>query len=176
MPFAGRSYLGLIAVEGIVIATVFYAVARLSRASRWRAVAALVGGLVAGAGNVATDALAHRFGWWHYPEATTPFGPLLYYVEAGVGCGALALVAVWLRQRHGGVALGTFLAYLAVYGPIRDAVTARTTGLIEFDYDPLPVVVVADALSGFIIPVLVAYGVINRFGSGPPGLAEAAGR
>jgi len=88
---------------------------------------------------------------------TSPFGPILYYLEAGLGCGALALVMSWLGRR-GGSRLG-FLAALAVYAPIRDCAVARTTGLIEFRWDPL--VVLADALSSIAIPVLVAYAVVR---------------
>jgi len=165
MPFAGRSYFGLIGAEGVVIAAVFWFVASRTRAGRTVVASAIGGGLLAGAVNVGTDATAHHFGWWRYPEATTPFGPLLYYVEAGIGCGAFAMVAWWLGRRFGGAAVFGFVAALTVYGPIRDAATANATGLIDFDYSPFALVVVADALSGFTIPVLIAYASI-AFGSG----------
>ncbi len=77
---------------------------------------------------------------------------------AGFGCGALALVVRWLRRR-GASGVG-FVAFWAVYAPIRDCAVARTTGLIEFRYQPWPVVVAADSLSGVVIPILVAYGAI----------------
>lgn len=160
MPFAGRSHFDLIAAQGIWILVVFILVAILTRADRRTVTAALLGGVAAGAVNVATDAAAHAAGFWRYPEATTPFGPLLYYVEAGLGCGALALVALWLLRRFGWSATALFFTALAVYGPIRDRVTAERTHLIEFDYDPAPAVVVADALSSFVIPTLVAFGVV----------------
>ena len=165
MPFAGRSYFGLIGAEAVVIAAVFWFVAWRTRAPRAVIVSAFVGGLLAGAVNVGTDAAAHHFGWWRYPEATTPFGPLLYYVEAGIGCGALAIVAWWLARRFGAAAVVVFVLLLTAYGPIRDAATANATDLIEFDYSPLALVVVADALSGFTIPVLVALAVIQSAGN-----------
>jgi hypothetical protein len=130
--------------------------------------------LLAGAVNVGTDAAAHHFGWWRYPEATTPFGPLLYYVEAGIGCGALAMVAWWLWHALGARAMVTFVALLTAYGPIRDAVTANATDLIAFDYSPLVVVVVADALSGFTIPVLVALATVQTAAIQSTGRAASA--
>ena len=111
--------------------------------------------------NIATDAAAYHAGFWRYTEVTTSFGPLGYYVVAGFGCGGLALVMLWLRRRGNSV-LG-FLAFWAVYAPLRDFVVARATHLIEFHYRPVVVVVIADSLSGFVIPVLVAYGVISLF-------------
>lgn len=57
------------------------------------------------------------------------------------------------------------LATLAVYAPVRDWATAHLTHLLVFRYDPLPLVVIADALSSFIVPVVVAYGVV-RLGAG----------
>ena len=124
---------------------------------------ALVGAVGACVINIATDSAAHSAGFWRYVEVTTPFGPLLYYLEAGLGCGALALVMLWLRG-HGGFRsqLG-FLAVLAVYAPIRDCATANLTHLIEFRYEPMVVVVIADSLSSFVVPVLVAYGVLALF-------------
>jgi hypothetical protein len=165
VPFAGRSHFGLIGAEGALIAAVFWFVAWRTRAPRAVVMSAFAGGLLAGAVNVGTDTVAHHNGWWRYPEATTPFGPLLYYVEAGIGCGALAMVAWWLWQRLGAGAAVVFIALLTAYGPIRDAATANATGLIDFDYSPFVVVVIADALSGFTIPVLVALATIQSTGS-----------
>jgi hypothetical protein len=160
MPFAGRSHIAFIVVLGVWIVVVFVACARLTGATRREWVAALLGGVVAGAVNVATDAAAYRLGYWQYPEATTTFGPLLYYAEAGLGCGALALIARWMRRRWGARAVVIFIVALGVYAPIRDWATAEATGLIQFHYDPWPVVILADALSSFVIPVTVAYGVL----------------
>lgn len=160
MPFAGLTHHVWIAILGAWIVVVFVLAARWTRASRREQLAAILGGVAAGAVNVATDAAAHAAGFWRYPEATTPFGPVLYYLEAGLGCGALALVMRWLGHRFGARAQLWFVAALAVYGPIRDWATAETTHLIEFRYEPAAVVVIADALSSFVVPVLVAYGVL----------------
>jgi hypothetical protein len=161
VPFAGRSHLAWIAALGVWIVLVFVIVARATGASRRDQLRALAGGLVAGAVNVATDSAASAAGFWRYPEATTPFGPLLYYLEAGLGCGALALIARWLHDRAGRRAVIAFVAALAVYAPIRDWTTAETTHLIVFDYRPWIAVVLADSLSSLVIPVLVAYAVVS---------------
>jgi hypothetical protein len=160
MSFAGHSHFVLAALMGVWIAIVFVAVTKWTGASRRAVLGALVGGVAAGAVNIGTDSVAHIAGFWRYTEVTTPFGPLLYYLEAGLGCGALALVMVWLRRRSSQLA---FLLVLAVYAPIRDWATARMTHLIEFDDQLVAVVVLADSLSSFVIPVLVAYGVVSLF-------------
>ena len=158
MSFAGESHLGLTVAIGVWIAIVFAIVARLTHATRRDIGAALAGSIVAAAANIATDSAAHAAGFWRYTEVTTPFGPLLYYLEAGVGCAALALILAGLRTRR--AQLG-FIAALAVYGPIRDWATAELTHLIEFHYQPAIVVVAADALSSFVIPVLAAYATLR---------------
>jgi hypothetical protein len=160
--FAGESHFGLIAALGVWIAIVFVLVAHFTGATRRDVLAALAGSVVAAGVNVATDSAAHAAGFWRYPEVTTPFGPLLYYLEAGVGCAALALILARLRTRRAQLA---FVSALAVYGPIRDAATAALTHLIEFHYEPAVVVVVADALSSFVIPVLAAYAVLRAAAS-----------
>src|SRR6516225_3996799 len=118
MPFAGQSHFGLITAMGVWIAIVFAIVALWTRASRRERIAAAVGGMIAGAVNLATDAAAHAAGFWRYTEATTPFGPILYYIEAGLGCGALALVMRWLGRRYGVYAQLKFLLALAIWAPI----------------------------------------------------------
>jgi hypothetical protein len=151
----------MVGATAVVVALLFAAAALWPNASRREIVGALVGGVLAGAVNAATDAAAARAGFWRYTEVTTPYGPLLYYVVAGYGCAALALIMRWLRRR-GGSGLG-FLAFWALYAPIRDCGVAKTTGLIEFNYDPWPLVVVADSLSSILVPLLVAYGCIVAF-------------
>jgi hypothetical protein len=168
VPVFGRSLHVWIAILGAWIALVFVIAARATGATRRETIAALAGAVAAGAVNVLTDALAHDAGFWWYPEATTPFGPLVYYAEAGLGCGALALFARWLRRRHGVRALAVFVVALAVYAPIRDWATAETTGLVAFDYDPAALVIACDALSSMVIPVLVAYGVLVTAASARP--------
>jgi hypothetical protein len=163
MSFAGHSHFGYIVAIGVIVVLVFVALTELTKASRREVIGALVGGVAAGAINIAMDAAAHRAGFWRYTEVTTPFGPLLYYIEAGFGCGALALLMLWLGRRGGRRSQLWFLAVVAVYTPLRDCAAERLTHLIEFHYDPFVLVVIADSLSEFVIPLLVAYGVILLF-------------
>ncbi|MDP9332867.1 MAG: hypothetical protein M3Q30_06120 [Actinomycetota bacterium] len=154
MPLTGRSHFVLVAATFVYVVALFVVFARVTTASRRRVVAALVGAVAAAAVNVALDTAAYDAGWWRYPEATTPFGPLVYYLIAGVGCGVFALIGWWLLHRFGWRGPLTFLGVFAIYGPIRDAIFAGTTGLIDFSYSPL--VVVADSLFEYIIPMLIA--------------------
>lgn len=106
MSFAGESHLGLIIAIGVWIAIVFAIVVRVTDSTRREIAAALAGSIVAAGANIATDTASHAAGFWRYTEVTTPFGPLLYYLEAGVGCAALALIteneraALALRNIH----------------------------------------------------------------------------
>lgn len=161
MSFAGHSHFVIIGLTALIVLLLFLAAALWPNASRREIIGALVGGVVAGAVNAGTDAAAYFAGFWRYPEVTTPFGPIFYYLVAGFGCAALALIVRWLRRR-GGTGRG-FVAFWAAYGPIRDYVVAKTTGLVVFSYDPWPLVVVADSLSGFVIPIAVAYACIVAF-------------
>jgi hypothetical protein len=160
MPVWGRTHVLFIAALGVVIVAIFVAAARLTRASRRQVLGALAGAAAAGAINLALDVAAHAAGFWRYPEASTSFGPLLYYVEAGLGFGAIALALLWSWRRFGwrGPAVG--FGVFAVYGPVRDRVTAASTHLIEFNYSPPIVVVLADSLFEYVLPMLGAYAVL----------------
>jgi hypothetical protein len=155
MPVAGASHHLWVACLGIYIGLVFIACARLTRATAREQLGALAGAVAAALVNIATDSAAHAAGLWHYVEATTPFGPLLYYIEAGLGCGALALVALWLRRRWGRRAVVGFVIAFGLYAPLRDYATEQLTGLIAFSWSPLTVV--ADALSSVALPLTTAY-------------------
>ena len=147
----------LVVLLGVAIVVVYFVIAGATRATSRERLGALLGGAVAALVNMATDAAAHALGFWRYTEVTTGFGPIVYYLEAGLGCSALALLVRWLGRRHGVLAQLKFFAAVTVYAPIRDWAMAKTTGLMEFHYDPWIVVVIADALSEFVIPILVAY-------------------
>ncbi len=161
MSFAGHSHFVMVGLTAALVVLLFLAAALWPNASRREVIGALVGGAVAGAVNVATDAAANVAGFWRYTEVTTPYGPIFYYVVAGYGCAALALILRWLRRRGGSG--GAFLAFWAVYAPIRDCAVAKTTGLVEFQYDPWPLVVAADSLSSIVAPLVAAYGCIVAF-------------
>jgi hypothetical protein len=164
MSWVGHSHYGIIALTAAIVVLLFVITVNLTRPGRRAVAGALIGGMLAGAINVVTDAAAGALGFWRYSEVTTAFGPLLYYPIAGFGCAALALILFWLRRRgSSGLA---FLSFWAFYAPIRDCAVAKTTHLIEFHYHPWLVVVIADSLSGVVVPILVAYFVIALFTTG----------
>ena len=154
MPVFGRSHHALMAAAGFVIAALFVAVAVLTRASRRQVGWALVGAVAAGAANVGLDVVAHSAGWWRCPEATTPFGPLVYYAEAGLGFGALALLFWDFEQRFGWKTPVALAAVISIYGPVRDHWTAGAFHLIEFR--PGGGIFIVDALFEWVVPLLVA--------------------
>jgi hypothetical protein len=163
MSWAGHSHYSLIVLTAAIVVLLFVVVVKLTRPGSRAVTGALVGGVLASAVNLATDSAAGALRFWRYSEVTTTFGPILYYPIAGFGCAALALILFWLRRR--GSSGLVFLSFWAAYGPIRDCVVAKTTHLIEFHYRPWLVVVIADSLSGVVIPMMVAFATIVLFTS-----------
>lgn len=137
----------------------FVAVAWLTRAGTRRVSWALLGGAAAGIVNIGVDAGAHAAGWWTYPDATTSFGPLLYYVDAGLGFGALAIVLWRLERRFAWRAVVGVVGLVCVFGPIRDHYVADRTDLIEFRQGWS--IVVADALFEWLLPFAIAAAVVG---------------
>lgn len=165
MPLLGRSYQPFIVLEGFYILFVFIVVVRWVHGDRRRVVQALGGGLGAGFVNIGLDVGAHHFGWWRYPEATTPFGPLVYYAEAGLGFALLALVFWRLHERFGRAALVGMIGAMCVYGPARDHLTDHLIGLIEFRSGAG--VVMADAVFEWVVPFLVAVSLTSTASTAP---------
>jgi len=154
MPLFGRSYQPFIAIEGLYLIVLFAVVLRWVGGDRTRAGRAVLAAFGAGIVNIGLDVIAHHFGWWRYPEATTPFGPLVYYAEAGLGFGLLALVFWRLHERFARGALVMMVGAMCVYGPARDHLTDHLIGLIAFRSGA--VVVIAVALFMWVIPFRVA--------------------
>ena len=119
---------------------VFLACVYFTRAPIGRAVAALLSGVAVAAVSIAVDVLAHRCGWWRYPGmGNRSFGPIVWYVGAGIGVSGLTLIG-WRAHRRWGLR-GTiaFLLVLAVYGAARDwAVSHATRDVIVFGVGALP--------------------------------------
>ncbi len=119
---------------------VFLACVYFTRAPVARVVAALLSGVAVAGLNIAADVLAHHSGWWHYPGVgDRSFGPLVWYVGAGIGVSGLTLIG-WRAHRRWGLS-GTivFLLALAVYGTVRDwAVSHATRDVIVFGVGAVP--------------------------------------
>lgn len=115
--------------------------AYLTRATRRRLVGALVAGIVVALLVVTADVYAHSRGWWIYPAATTSYGPPLMYVAVFLWYGAgVALVGWRLTRRFGWRGQVAFIAFMAVYGPVRDYLGAAFTHAIVFAPGLLPVI------------------------------------
>jgi hypothetical protein len=127
---------------GVAATTVmFVAVAFFSRATPRRIVGALLGAVPVIPWVVLCDAIARRFGWWHYPSVTTDIAPLAWYVAAALWYGAaLGLVGWRVIRRFGRLGLTAFLSALAVLGVARDYLYSVTTGLIVFGSGAIPLV------------------------------------
>jgi hypothetical protein len=121
---------------------VFLGFAFFTRALLPRILAALLGGVAAGALNIAWDLLGHREGWWSYPGMDgRGYGPLVWYVTGGLAFGGgFGLLGWRVHRRFGSRDLAIFLAAAGLYGAIRDWVTSRTIadGVIVFSAGALP--------------------------------------
>lgn len=110
---------------------VFVLVAYLTRATRRRVAAALIGAYVVISIVAVWDMLAGALGWWRYPESPTGYGPLTGYVTDALWPWASGALIGWrmIRRRGASGWLG-FLTAFALYGVATDYILQATTGLI----------------------------------------------
>ena len=122
----------------------------LTRPGPRRVSGALLGGLFAGTLNLVLDSAAFSLGLWRYPFTHAAFGPLGFYLAAGLFYGAgMALIGWRIDRRFGRRGVLIFLACFAVYGPLRDylgSAAASAAGLQFIVFAPGPLAVLADAL------------------------------
>ena len=109
----------MIAASCVYLA-VLVAVVYLTRATRRRFTAALIGGVAVGVVGVGVELLAHTLGWWHYPFVDTPYGPPLIYPVVVLMFAALSLLGWRLTRRFGWRGQAVFLGALAILGTVRD--------------------------------------------------------
>jgi hypothetical protein len=119
---------------------VFVACAYFTRAPVARFLAALVSGTAVAGFSIAADVLAHQRGWWRYPGVGGhSFGPLVWYIGAGIGVSGLSLIAWRAHRRWGLTGTVVFLLALAAYGIARDwTVSHVIRDLIVFGGGALP--------------------------------------
>jgi hypothetical protein len=129
----------------------------LSRATARRVRAALVSGVATAVFNVGQDAAARALGLWRFPTSPTGVGPVEGYVAVALWYGAaLALIAWRLDRRFGWRGPAGVVAFMAVFGPLRDYRVATATGLIAFAPGALPLLFDAACYStGIGLNVLV---------------------
>jgi hypothetical protein len=111
---------------------------------------ALIGGFFAGTLNMVLDSVAFYLGLWHYPFTHSAYGPLGFYIAAGLFYGAgMALIGWRINRRFGRRGVLIFLSCFAVYGPLRDylgTAAASASGIHFLVFAPGPLAVLADAL------------------------------
>lgn len=113
----------------VLVALVVY----LTRAVPKRVLGAAVGGLVAMAVGIGFDVLGDTMGWWHYTMGTTAYGPPLMYLALWLWYGVGVTLIGWrVSRRFGRRGLIGFIAFMGIYGPLRDYVgIAITRGAVQ---------------------------------------------
>lgn len=64
---------------------------------------AMVGGLAVSLLGISIDIIAYYNGWWYYPNSTTAYGSLGYYLIAASFYGAGVALIGWRVNRHFGL-------------------------------------------------------------------------
>lgn len=134
---------------------VFAVCALATRAPPRRAAAALAGGVVFAAGNLACDVLASAAGWWSYVGlGDGSRAPVLWYGAAGLSAAGVSLIGWRAQRRFGARGLAGFLALFALYGALRDWRVAHAAGSVIV-FGPGAAPWLADAAAWLVLMALV---------------------
>ena len=122
----------------IGVAVVVY----FTRAVPSRVFGAAIGGLVAMGVGIGFDALGDVMGWWHYTMSATAYTPPLLYLALWLWYGVAVTLIGWrVSRRFGWRGFIGFIAFMAVYGPLRDylgvTLTRGTVQIISSGIRPL---------------------------------------
>lgn len=135
-------------------AAVFALAAWLLRASVKRTLAALAGGVVGAAVNIAFDAVAYRQDWWRYTFTSDDVAPLTYYLPVALLFGAAAGLVGWrIIRAFEWTGVVIFFGFFVGIGVIRDHVLAERSALFQFGPGLTPHV--ADAVGYFALALAV---------------------
>src|SRR5579871_1376552 len=135
-------------------AAAFALAAWLLRASAKRALAALAGGVVGAAVNIAFDAVAYRQDWWRYTFTPDEVVPLAFYVPVALVFGAsLGLVGWRIIRAYEWTGVAIFFGFFVGLGVIRDHVLAERSSLFQFGPGLTPHI--ADAIGYFALALAV---------------------
>lgn len=120
----------------------FLVCAWLTRAGYWRAAAALLGGLVAGALRFGLDMVAYHFDWWNFGD--TAYAPIITYAPVVFWFGAGLGLVGWRMIRNWGAAgeISFFIGFILL-GLARDVVLALGTGPLTIEQQGLPLLIAA---------------------------------
>jgi len=105
-------------LAGLAVVTYF------TRAPQRRFLGALAGGFAVAVVGVGVEVLFQTMGFWHYPSAGQPYGPLLMYPVIVLMWAGYSLIGWRVMRRFGWRGQVVFLAALMVLGTLRDYLVA----------------------------------------------------
>ena len=91
-----------------------------TRATAWRIMAALAGGLAAGLLGMGAIALCEALGWWQVPFAATPYFVPLFYLGLSISLTPVYLVTWRVARRFHWRGVAVCLVVVGIVGPPRD--------------------------------------------------------
>ncbi len=145
-------------------AVAFIAVVHFTRATPRRALAALVGGAVAGGFFLGVGVLGLTIGWWQGPPPSTVGLLALFYVGTTISLAPIYPVTWRVARRFGWRGLGVCLIAAAVIGPPRDyLIAAAYPEWVVFAPGLAPVL----AVSATYVGVVALGHIIMRLVGGP---------
>ena len=100
-------------------------VSHFTRARLRRFIGALVGGFAVGVVGVGVEVLFQTLGFWHYPSAEQPYGPLLMYPVIILMWAGYSLIGWRVMRRFAWRGEVIFLAVVIVLGTLRDYLVAE---------------------------------------------------
>ena len=95
-----------------------------TRATQRRFLGALAGGLAVAVVGVGVEILFQTLGFWHYPSAEQPYGPLLMYPVVVLMWAGYSLIGWRMMRRFGWRGQVVFLVAVTVLGTLRDYLVA----------------------------------------------------
>jgi hypothetical protein len=154
----------MLVAASCVYAAVLAVVTYFTRPIMRRFLAALAGGLAVAVAGVGIEILFETLGFWHYPSAEQPYGPVLMYPVVVLMWAVLSLLGWRVMRRFDWRGETVFLSAVTVIGAFRDYLIAgQALGFIVLAPGVLTVLVDAACWVG---TTALAHGVM-RLIAGP---------
>jgi len=125
---------------------IVFIVIYFTKPNRQRLFGALVAGIAFGVLNILADILAYNFGWWQYRDSINiSYAPIYFYILPILifGC-SLSLIGWRIAKKYGKRGLILFIAFLTLFGSIRDNYYAQKTNIFIWGNGIIPIIM--DAL------------------------------
>lgn len=143
--------LQLIVVTGLYVVELILVV-YFTRATWRRVVGALAGGAAAGAFGMVAIVLGNALNLWRVPVATTTIFLVLFYLGLSISVTPIYLITWRLARRFGWQGLAVFTGIVAIIGPPRDYMFAKTfPAWMVFAPGVAPILADAAAYFGLVI-------------------------